>query len=81
VDDGQHPNGFEWCINAPAVDRDGTVYGLSEDGNMYAIDRHGHERERVFLGLTISAAYTPLSIDGSGRIYAQNNGDLYVLGH
>jgi outer membrane protein assembly factor BamB len=81
VDDGEHPNGFEWCINAPAIDRGGTVYGLSEDGNVYVIDRHGRERERVFLGQTISAAYTPLSIDGSGRLYAQNNGDLYVLGH
>ncbi len=81
VDTGEHPNGFEWCINAPAVDRSGTVYGLSEDGNMYAIDRNGHERERVFLTRTLSAAYTPLSIDSRGRIYAQNNGELYVLGH
>jgi hypothetical protein len=57
------------------------VYGLSEDGDVYAIDRFGHEREGVFLGLTIAAAQTPLSIDSNGRIYAQNNGDLYVLGH
>lgn len=80
MDTGEHPNGFEWCINAPAVDRAGTVYGLSEDGNMYAIDRDGHERERVFMTRTLSAAYTPLSIDNRGRIYAQNNGELYILG-
>ena len=47
---------------------------------MYAIDRHGHERERVFMTRTLSAAYTPLSIDVRGRIYAQNNGELYILG-
>jgi outer membrane protein assembly factor BamB len=79
-DTGQHPNGFEWCINAPAVDRSGTVYGLNEDGYMYAIDRHGREVERVFLTRTLSAAYTPLSIDVRGRIYAQNNGEIYILG-
>jgi len=79
-DDGAHPNGFEWCINAPAIDRNGTVYGLNADGFMYAIERDGQVRERVFLSRTIAAAYTPLSIDGRGRIYAQNNGELYVLG-
>ena len=24
--DGAHNNGFEWCINAPAIERDGTTY-------------------------------------------------------
>ena len=47
---------------------------------MYAIDRNGQERERVFMTRTLSAAYTPLSIDVRGRIYAQNNGELYILG-
>jgi outer membrane protein assembly factor BamB len=79
-DDGLHPDGFEWCINAPAIDRNGTVYGLNEDGYMYAIDRHGVEVERVFMTRTRAAAYTPLSIDTRGRVYAQNNGELYVLG-
>jgi outer membrane protein assembly factor BamB len=81
VDTGEHPNGFEWCVNAPVVDRDGNVFGLNEDGHMYVVDRHGNERERVFLTRTLSAAYTPLSIDHKGRIYAQNNGELYVIGH
>jgi outer membrane protein assembly factor BamB len=81
VDDGQHPNGFEWCVSSPAFDRDGTLYGLSEDGNLYVVDRQGHELEHIFLGKTIAEAYTPTAIDFAGRVYAQNNGQLYVLGH
>jgi outer membrane protein assembly factor BamB len=81
VDDGEHPNGFEWCVSAPAIDRDGNVYGLSEDGNLYVIDKQGHEREKVFLSKTVASAYTPVSLDSRGRVYAQNNGELYVLGH
>jgi hypothetical protein len=80
VDTGDHPNGFEWCISSPAFDRDGTFYGLSEDGYFYVLDRQGHELERIFLGRTIAEAYTPTAIDPLGRIYAQNNGQLYVLG-
>jgi outer membrane protein assembly factor BamB len=79
-DTGEHPNGFEWCINAPAVDRNGTVYGVNEDGYVYAIGQGGVELERAFLTRTLAAAYTPLAIDHRGRIYAQNNGELYVLG-
>lgn len=81
ADNGDHPNGFEWCISSPAVDRDGALYGLSEDGNLYALDRQGHELEHVFLGRSIEEAYTPTAIDPAGRVYAQNNGQLYVLGH
>jgi outer membrane protein assembly factor BamB len=63
------------------VDRDGTVYGLSEDGNFYVVDRDGTQRAKVFLSKTVASAYTPVSLDSRGRIYAQNNGELYVLGH
>lgn len=80
VDTGEFPNGFEWCISAPAIDRDGNVYGLSEDGNFYVIDKSGRQRAKVFLSKTIAAAYTPVSLDNDGHIYAQNNGELYVLG-
>jgi outer membrane protein assembly factor BamB len=80
VDEGQHPNGFEWCISAPAVDRNGNVYGLSDDGHFYVVDSQGHQLEKVFLSKTIASAYTPVSLDPSGRVYAQNNGQLYVLG-
>jgi hypothetical protein len=62
------------------VDRDGTVYATSEDGNFYAIGQGGVLRSQVFLNIAIGAAYTPLSIDRRGRIYALNNGILDVLG-
>jgi outer membrane protein assembly factor BamB len=81
IDDGEHPDGFEWCISSPALDRDGTLYAVNEDGYLYAVDAQGHQRERVFLGKTIAEAYTPGAIDSAGRIYVQNNGQLYVLGH
>ncbi|MDR7276076.1 hypothetical protein [Catenuloplanes atrovinosus] len=80
VDEGNHPHGFEWCISAPAVDRDGTVYGLSADGHFYVVDSRGNLRDKVFLSKTIASAYTPVSLDPRGRVYAQNNGELYVLG-
>jgi outer membrane protein assembly factor BamB len=78
VDD--HPGGFEWCVNALAVDRRGVVYVNSEDGNLYAIDQGGAVRERIFLKLSLGAAYTPLSIGADGRIYTQNAGLLFVVG-
>jgi outer membrane protein assembly factor BamB len=80
VDDGQHPNGFEWCVSSPAVDRDGNLYVINGDGNFYLIDRNGNQRQKVFLSKTIASAYTPLALDPQGRVYAQNNGELYVLG-
>jgi hypothetical protein len=80
VDDGQHPNGFEWCINAPAVDRDGTVFVNSEDGNLYAIGQGGVEKGHYFMEMAITAAYTPLALDRHGRVYTMNFGKLSVLG-
>jgi hypothetical protein len=75
-----HPNGFEWCINAPAVDRDGTVYANSEDGNTYAITNNGQQRDAIFLGRALGAAYTPVALDRQGRVFALNAGVLSVLG-
>jgi outer membrane protein assembly factor BamB len=75
-----HPNGFEWCVNAVAVDRRGVVYANSEDGNLYAIEQGGQRATRTFLRLALGAAYTPLSIGGDGRIYTQNDGRLFVVG-
>lgn len=37
VDDGEHPRGFEWCVNSAAVDADGNVYVNSEDGYLYKL--------------------------------------------
>jgi hypothetical protein len=75
-----HPNGFEWCINAPAIDRDGTVYANSEDGNAYAIAGDGTLRDAFFLEQSLGAAYTPTALDHAGHVYALNNGHLVILG-
>jgi hypothetical protein len=78
VDD--HPLGFEWCVNALAIDARGVVYANSEDGSLYAINQGGTLRERLFLQLAIGAAYTPLSLGSDGRIYTQNAGHLFAVG-
>ena len=75
-----HPNGFEWCVNAPAIDARGVVYANSEDGNLYAINQGGNIRQTIFLQLALGAAYTPISIGADGRIYTQNAGHLFVVG-
>jgi hypothetical protein len=75
-----HPASFEWCVNAPAVDARGTVYASSEDGWLYAIGQGGTVKGRVFQEATLSAAYTPVSLDSEGRIYSQNSGHLFVFG-
>lgn len=80
-----HPHGFEWCINAPAIDGNGTVYVESEDGAMYVL-RQGHHgvfttpSQTLFLNLALGAAYTPLSIAPDGKLYTQNDGHLFVIG-
>ena len=75
-----HPHGFEWCINAPAVDAAGDVYANSEDGRLYVIGQGGIERASTFTNLALGAAYTPLALGPDGRIYTQNDGHLFVLG-
>lgn len=74
-----HPNGFEWCVNAAVVDANGVVYANSEDGNLYAIAQGGTMLQRIFQQLAIGAAYTPASLDSSGRIYSQNDGHLFIV--
>ena len=73
--------GFEWCVNQPAIDAGGVAYANSEDGSLYAIGPDGSQRESIFLNLALGAAYTPVSIGPDGRIYAQNDGHLLVVGH
>jgi len=76
-----HPDGFEWCVNQPAVDANGIVYANSEDGWVYAISADGSLFQRIFLNLAIGAAYTPLSIGGDGILYTQNDGHLFAVGN
>ena len=71
---------FEWCVNAPAVDEDGNVYGDSEDGNLYVIKQGGTVKGKIFLQKATDAAYTPVSIGRDGKIYTLNNGDMFALG-
>jgi hypothetical protein len=75
-----HPSGFEWCINAPAVDANGTVFVNSEDGGLYAIGQGGATIGHRFLQLAIGAAYTPLALGADGLVYTQNFGHLFVVG-
>jgi hypothetical protein len=72
--------GFEWCVNALAIDARGVVYINSEDGHLYAINQGGTMRERLFLQLVLGAAYTPLSLGADGKIYTQNAGHLFAIG-
>lgn len=79
VDD--HPNSFEWCVNAPVIDKNGVVYANSEDGNLFAINQGGTLKQKIFQQLALGAAYTPASMGGDGKIYSQNDGHLFVVGH
>jgi hypothetical protein len=75
-----HPLGYEWCVNAPAVDANGTVYANSEDGNVYVLAQGGKLQGKLFLLTAINAAYTPIAIGPDGKIYAENDGDMFALG-
>ena len=75
-----HPHGFEWCVNAPVIDKFGVVYANSEDGNLYAISQGGTLKQLIFQQLALGAAYTPTSLGGDGKIYSQNAGHLFVVG-
>ena len=50
-------------------------------GNAYAITADGRLRDAVFLETSLGAAYTPIALDRTGRVFALNNGHLSVLGH
>lgn len=75
-----HPNGYEWCVNAPAVDANGVVYGDNEDGNLYVIQPNGTSVQKLFLEQSLDAGYTPVSLGTDGTIYAENGGHLLVVG-
>lgn len=75
------PFSFEWCVNGVAVDANGVVYANSEDGNLYAINQGGTLKQRLFLKIAQLSAYTPTSLGADGRIYIQQNGELFVAGN
>jgi Viral BACON domain len=84
--DADHPNGYEWCINMPAIDMLGNVYVNSEDGNVYELPQSftgifTAPSGKLFLNSAIGAAYTPISIGPDGKLYTQNNGQLFVIGN
>jgi outer membrane protein assembly factor BamB len=75
-----HPNGFEFCVNAVAVDANGVVYADSEDGNVYAVAQGGTLAHALFMNLSLGAAYTPVSIGADGKVYSQNFGHMLATG-
>ncbi len=84
--DTNHSNGYEWCVNAPAIDSNGVVYANSEDGNVYSIPQGNSgifstPMQKIFLKQAIGAAYTPLSLGADGKLYVQNDGHLFVVGN
>lgn len=76
-----HPDGYEWCVNAAAVDVNGVVYADNEDGYLYAIQQGGTSVQKIFLERSISAGYTPTSMGGDGTIYGENAGHLIAIGN
>ena len=72
---------FEWCVNAPAVDQNGTVYADSEDGQLYVINQGGTLKGKIFLQTAVGAAYTPVSLGWDGKIYTENNGNMFAVGN
>ena len=75
-----NPNNQEWCVNGPAIDRDGVAYMNAEDGFLYAINADGTLRQAISLTPAFGQAYTPLAIDDRGRVYAEKAGILFVVG-
>jgi hypothetical protein len=80
VEMGNHPEGFEWCVNQPAIDASGVTFASSEDGFLYAVGTTGTQRTKLFLDSAVGAAYTPIAIGPDGVLYVQNNGVLFALG-
>ncbi|MGO9832223.1 MAG: hypothetical protein ACLPJH_18990 [Myxococcaceae bacterium] len=54
-----HPSGFEWCVNAAAVDENGTVSANSEDGRVYALLQNGTFGQSRFLNLSTCRSAPP----------------------
>jgi len=68
-------------VNAFVIDANGNVYANSEDGNLFKIPQNAVGVTRILQQLALGAAYTPTSMDSSGRVYSQNAGHLFVAGN
>ncbi len=81
--------GREWCINAPAIDKNGTVYTNGEDGFLYALQGMypasnggcSPTATRIMLDRARDAAYTPLALGPDGTVYTLNNGRMFSVGN
>ena len=81
-----NPNGYEWCVNAPVIDSNGVVYANSEDGNVYSLPQGNTgvfttPQQQLFTKLALGAAYTPISVGPDGKLYVQNDGNLFIVGN
>jgi hypothetical protein len=61
------------------------VYITSEDGRIYSVPQgntgvFSKPLQKIFLKEALGAAYTPLSIGADGKIYSQNDGNLFLVG-
>ncbi|MGA8763440.1 MAG: Ig-like domain-containing protein [Candidatus Sulfotelmatobacter sp.] len=75
-----HPNGYEWCANDAAVDVNGVVYALNEDGHLYVIPQSATGVQSVLLEKSEDAGYTPVTMGPDGMVYALNAGHLVAVG-
>jgi hypothetical protein len=75
-----HPMGYEWCVNAAAVDSNGVVYADNEDGHLYVIPQGATGTQSIFLEKSEDAGYTPVSMGPDGMVYALNAGHLIAVG-
>ena len=75
----EEEEGFEWCVNAPVIDRRARSTQC-RGRDIYAIGQGGVLLDRIALGGPLGAAYTPLAIDAKGRVYAQEAGHLFAVG-
>ncbi|MBI1747993.1 MAG: PQQ-like beta-propeller repeat protein [Acidobacteria bacterium] len=81
--------GREWCINAPAIDKDGAVYTNGEDGYLYRLTGMypaadgscNPQMTRISLDRARDAAYTPLALGPDGTVYTLNNGRMFAVGN
>jgi len=48
--------------------------------NVYVIEQGGTLKGKIFLRQAIGVAYTPIAVARDGKIYTENDGDVFVEG-